>query len=518
MRFRTFALSCALVGCSSNSSSPAPPNDASVRDASVAEAGPIVDGGSDAYSTPDAPADVGLELDAGPCTSPDFAGSPFGIHCNQLVDSQGRTAIIHGINARIPGVFDNSFTDGRQAHEPLPPFGASDVQRMRALGFNTLRLPINWSAVEPTEDGGISTSYLDTVASITAMCAAANLNVLVDLHQDDYSKEIGEDGAPLWAIQPPPTQLLGGPVPSNDNESGQVLSAFSTFFDPTNGVYLRQRYTAMATAVAARFADDPAVVGFELYNEPYTGDELLHALYDEMVPSMRAAAPKKLLFWEPYSLRIESGAAETGDGGPIGPGTVYAVHIYNIGTAWGNEATLLQTLSNAQGEAQSWGAPLVVTEYGYDPSSSGFAPWVDALQDVASDVGASDMFWLWKEESGGFWGLYSFDDAGVATERPATVRTLTRARLEALAGTLVSVSYDETAQKLEVQFIGSSAITAANVVSVGAEASPPAAQWMATCDGASVQTNGADPLQIPCGGDGSHVLVVTGGPAAGGDQ
>ena len=61
---------------------------------------------------------------------------------------------------------------------------------------------------------------------------------LVDLHQDAYSKEIGEDGAPLWAIMPPPTELLEGPL--NDLEerriSQQVLDAFSTFFGNRDGI------------------------------------------------------------------------------------------------------------------------------------------------------------------------------------------------------------------------------------------------------------------------------------------
>ncbi len=448
--------------------------------------------------------------EAGPCTSPDFTGAPFGVHCNQMVDALGRSVFIHGINQRVPGVFDNSFTDGRQPHEPLPAFGATDVARMRAIGFNTLRLPVNWSGAEPTEDGGISTSYLDAVDAVVQLCAGAKMNVLIDLHQDDYSKEIGEDGAPLWAIHPPPTQLIGGPLPANDNESAQVLGAYSTFFGATSeGQYLRDRYTAMAVAIAKRFAGDPAVIGFELFNEPFTTDDLLHPLYDEMVPALRAVAPNKLVFWEPYSLRIESGEAETGDGGPIGAGTVYAVHIYQIGSGWQTEAELRQTLTNAQTEAQSWGAPLVVTEYGYDPSSASFATWVNAAQDVAAEVTAGDMLWLWKEESGGYWGLYSFDDAGVPTERAATVQTLTRARLEAVAGLPVSIAYDTTAQKLTVQFIGSAAVTAPNIVSVGAEASPPASAWKATCDGAAVTTSGSDPLQIACAGEGAHVLVVS---------
>ena len=96
--------------------------------------------------------DAGIAAeDAGPCTSPDFAGSPLGVHCNQLVDSQGRTVLLHGLNARVGGVFDVTFSDGRIPVEPIPAFTSDDAARIRALGFNALRLPIQWSAIEPTE-------------------------------------------------------------------------------------------------------------------------------------------------------------------------------------------------------------------------------------------------------------------------------------------------------------------------------------------------------------------------------
>src|SRR5580658_1582081 len=86
----------------------------------------------------DAGTDTGAPLlDAGPCTSPDFTGNPIGVHCNQLVDSLGRTVVLHGMNARVPVVFDNAW-EGGVPHEPIPAFGATDVARMRSIGFNTL--------------------------------------------------------------------------------------------------------------------------------------------------------------------------------------------------------------------------------------------------------------------------------------------------------------------------------------------------------------------------------------------
>ena len=79
---------------------------------------------------------------------------------------------------------------------------------MRALGLDLLRLPINWSGVEPAPRQ-LDDAYLDRVDAAVRARRTQGWYVLIDLHQDAYSKEIGEDGAPLWAIEPPPAMLLG---------------------------------------------------------------------------------------------------------------------------------------------------------------------------------------------------------------------------------------------------------------------------------------------------------------------
>ncbi|MBW2525074.1 MAG: cellulase family glycosylhydrolase [Deltaproteobacteria bacterium] len=67
----------------------------------------------------------------------------------------------------------------------------------RFFGFDAPRLPINWSGLEPTEQGGFDAGYLAAVRRVLDDAAAAGLLVLVDFHQEAASKEIGEDGAPL---------------------------------------------------------------------------------------------------------------------------------------------------------------------------------------------------------------------------------------------------------------------------------------------------------------------------------
>src|SRR5512147_3199528 len=146
----------------------------------------------------------------------------------QLRDADGRIAILRGVNARVDGVFDVTFDDGRVPLEPIPALEAADCRRMRELGLDLLRLPINWSGIEPTR-GSYDEAYLQRVDAAVRCAGDAGVYVMIDLHQDAYSKEIGEDGAPLWAIEPAPTKLLEGPLTDLDKRrtSGQVLQAFS---------------------------------------------------------------------------------------------------------------------------------------------------------------------------------------------------------------------------------------------------------------------------------------------------
>src|SRR3569623_2812797 len=147
---------------------------------------------------------------------------------------------------------------------------------MRSLGFDFLRLPINWSGSEPVE-GTYDEGYLANVDAAGQCAARAGSYVMIDLHEDAYSKEIGEDGAPLWAIQPAPGALLQGPLTdlTARRTSQQVNDAFDTFFATGDPSGLQADFFGALDHVATRFAVFDVVIGFELYNAPPVGDTLV---------------------------------------------------------------------------------------------------------------------------------------------------------------------------------------------------------------------------------------------------
>src|SRR5579859_601232 len=189
------------------------------------------------------------------CSAHSARFSPVDSDGRMLRDAEGRALFLRGVNARVDGIFDVKFDDGRAPREVIPSFDGGDVQALAQAGFTLLRLPLSWSALGPAP-GKYSTDYLDGIAAVVDLLRGTRLRVLLDLHQDGYSKELCEDGAPLWAIDPPPAMLVGGPGPlmgaTDCHTASGALQAFQTFFSDGDG--LREKYASMAQALARRFA------------------------------------------------------------------------------------------------------------------------------------------------------------------------------------------------------------------------------------------------------------------------
>ncbi len=447
---------------------------------------------------------AGCGGDASPATRPLRSD---GTH---LRDAEGRVAVLRGVNARVAGVFDVTFSDGRTPLEPIPELTAGDCTRMRALGLDLLRLPINWSGIEPVQ-GSYDDAYLARVDAAIACAASAGMFVVVDLHQDAYSKEIGEDGAPLWAIQPPPTMLLEGPLTDLDDRrlSTQVQDAFRTFFARDDAAGLQAAYADMLAHVAARWADEPAVIGFELLNEPDTGTAELDAFHARTAAAVRAAAPAKLVLFEPPALRNFTDFIPR----PRAPfpvdGAVYAPHVYTYvfypDQTKFEQATpddLEPSVRAAREEADALQTPLFIGEFGAAPiDDAQHALWMQTQAQLHDRYGASDAFWVWKEQSQGSWGVFDYDaTSGAWTERPHMVAWVSRVHVARIAGTPTSVESTPSGDAVRVEIEPGSATAAPHVVYIPERF---AATTRVACDGVMVEVTrdpGTGLVDVPCTG------------------
>ena len=381
--------------------------------------------------------------------------APLDVDQGQFRAPDGRTVILRGINARVSGLFDVTFDDGRAPLETIVDLPDEDVARMKAMGFNLLRLPLSWSAFEP-QPGVWSPAFLATLTRVVASCRNHGVFVLLDLHQDAWSKEIGEDGAPLWAIAPPPEMLLAGPLTDlgSRRTSTQVLHAFSSFFTDDAGM-LQEQFAAMVQQLAIRFRGDPAVLGFEIFNEPLATDDELLAFHTKVARAIRDYDPDHLIAFEPPATRnFLDSATIPNKPFPVG-GAIYAPHLYtavfNNDSRLTNdtyEMPLASSVHNARDEADGWATPLLIGEFGVGPQQPHALEWIGHAYDAADAVFASTAFWLWKEQDQGQWGLFAHAADGTWHDRPDMIAAVARPYVESVGGNPTAISWDGTSLTL----------------------------------------------------------------------
>jgi endoglycosylceramidase len=384
--------------------------------------------------------------------------TPLEVQQGQFRAPDGRTVILRGVNARVAGLFDVTFDDGRAPLETIPELTEADVTRMASLGFNLLRLPLSWSALEPGP-GVWSPTFLDEVAAILGWCRDHGVYVLLDLHQDAWSKEIGEDGAPLWAISPAPEMLLGGPLTDlgSRRTSSQVLHAFSAFFtDDAN--MLQEQFAVMAQQLASRFRGDPAIVAIEIFNEPLATDDELLAFHTKVARAIHDVDPRRLIAFEPPATRNFVDSASIPSQPFPGGGAIYAPHLYtavfNDDSRLENdtyELPLAASVHNARDEADGWSTALLLGELGIGPDQPHALEWIGHAYDAADSVFASMAFWVWKEQEQGQWGLFSHAADGSWQDRPDMMAAVARPYAKAIGGTPTAMSWDGTTFTLGFQ-------------------------------------------------------------------
>ncbi len=232
-----------------------------------------------------------------------------------FVDSSGRVLSLRGVNlsgsAKVPTTPDGAtwIKDSLANHRdvsfigrPLPLDEADEhFARLRAWGFTTIRLVITWEAVEHAGPGIYDTAYLSCLRELVKKADGYGMLVIIDPHQDVWSRFTGGDGAPGWTLEQAGFDLdhlddcgaalthqhHGDPLPrmiwpSNYNKLA-AATMFTLFFAGGDfapncmiaGVniqdYLQQHYIGAVTQVAQALHDLPNIVGFEPMNEPSRG-------------------------------------------------------------------------------------------------------------------------------------------------------------------------------------------------------------------------------------------------------
>jgi len=353
-----------------------------------------------------------------------------------LREPDGRAAILRGANI-----------SGAQKYAPyLDDKTPADYVRARAeWGFNAARFLMTWAAVEPAE-GVYDDAYLDAVAERIGWAAAADMVVILDMHQDIYGEGFGFDGAPRWTCDEAHYAAFVPQEPWYLNAANAEVQACVDEFYASDE--RRAQFVGAWRHVAERLAGVPGVIGFDILNEPTWGtyplfefeQDRLAPLYADVVAAVREAAPAWVAFVEPGASRNLGFATKLVDL-PYA-NVMYAPHSYDSTAESGagfdptHRQQILDNVGELAYEAQTLGAGLWIGEYGGDPTAPGIVEYMTAQYDAAGQVAGSTMYWAYDKDN----GYALLDPEG--NEKPLLLGTLVRPYPARVAGDPVAYAFD----------------------------------------------------------------------------
>jgi hypothetical protein len=285
-------------------------------------------------------------------------------------------------------------------------FGPDDAEFLASLGFNCVRIPVNYRHWEDdARPGEINPDGFDHLDRAVDACAAAGLYTVIDLHAAPGGQNHH------W---------------HSDNPFHQPL-----FWQHRS---LQDRAVALWEAIASRYAGRPEVAGYNVVNEPADEENTrLVDFYRRAVAAIRAVDADHMVlldgnrysrefpgFGEPFENAVyavhqypEPGAA---DGGPY-PGLTAGRHY--------DRAEIARSLDALTGYMREHGLPVWVGEFG---PVYGAGPARDAQRrqlladqiDIYEDAGAGWSLWTYKDI--GVQGLVTVDPASPWMSRTAAVR------------------------------------------------------------------------------------------------
>lgn len=342
----------------------------------------------------------------------------------RFVDQQGNPVVLRGMDV---------------------PVGQTDLAPIAAqLGANFVRIYVGWDSIEPQPpangryrwDAGVLAQLDKEIEAYRQ----EHINVLIDFHQFHWSPYFAQatckagkqvcraSGVPAWFY-------AGGRFPATKKGESQAEAAFWTTEKSRSLGY----YTAFAAMMAARYAHEPNVVGYEIFNEPHPGrlgdgtdaTNIMLRWQAAVRRAIQRVDPARTVF---FMCRGGGEGVGTADLAPFGSLDHLALdwHDYfnggsggldQAGDNWvpswadthnqtsssytGSEAAQARVLQVPLARTRSWGIPLLVGEWGIHTGSPGADAYQSQMLSLFANDGVSWSRWV-LSSSGGF-GLLNKD-------------------------------------------------------------------------------------------------------------
>ncbi|MEK6807075.1 MAG: cellulase family glycosylhydrolase [Pseudomonadota bacterium] len=388
-----------------------------------------------------------------------------------MVDEKQRVVLLHGVNGvwKLAPYFPPEVAAG---------FVAADADWLRDHGFNTVRLGVIFAGVMPAP-GVIDSAYLDGVDRVVQLLASRGIWVMLDFHQDMYSERYEGEGFPAWAVNDDGIPHLNDFGFPGNYFTPECSRAFDNFWANTDGLW--DHYRDAWKAVAAKWKDQPYLMGYDLINEPWPGTDLascanpfgcplhddrkLQALQSHVLAGIRTVDTNNIVWFEP-NLVFNSGAK-------TGLGLLTPLNDANLGFSWHKyclPAALLhaqgftdvpactqyhQIVSdNAEEAIARMGATTLITEFG---ASEDIPDLVQVVTQADAQL-TGWQYWHYKgwmdptseDPTGGAQSLFTDDDLNSAKREKLLV--LERTYPQSTAGIPLSLSFNTASAEFNYRY------------------------------------------------------------------
>ncbi len=313
---------------------------------------------------------------------------PLATEGRRIVDGHGREVILRGVQHHALQDVDY------QGREFLP----EDFGLIASLGLTTLRVAFSWSRLQPQPDG-YDEGYLSEIQAVLDQAHAAGLFVVLEWHQDLFGRctqdaaspaRINANGAPDWACFSDIPTSLSAHARQFDRLLMNVDGRWDDFLDAWR-------------FVVARFAEHPALIGYDLLNEPGGSDGFeqarLFPAYRQGAAALRSAGARGLIFLDAPARRNEMLSTVTEAMADADPALVYAPHLYS---GWvmlylfqqrPSDEMKNDDFANAESEAQAFGLPWWNGEWGIHYGLESWPSLIRKHAELEDDYRVGSSYW-----------------------------------------------------------------------------------------------------------------------------
>ena len=417
---------------------------------------------------------------------------------NHFIDATGAAHVFRGINAVykifpwIPNI------DEEVSWSHLNSFTQKDIEDLKSWGTNIVRLGVMWPGVNPHQNV-YNTTYLDQIENLVNKLAQNDIYTMLDCHQDLISRYYCGEGAPDYLIQ----QLTEGvrfprPIPyeiHNDQDGYPYLDQclnhpfWHSYFSDKVGLAFQKMYTKDShlylefgkfwKMVAERFKSNPAVIGYDLINEPWFGDlysdpfliwggkaeeTQISEFFTHLHDQIRKVDQNHIIFYEPVMINVFSTGFKKGPGGDsFNSKQSLSYHIYCplVSDSGAPKSDLVcefwdqMFMEVRQTDIKKLKTAGVLSEYGALDESEASLREIERINRIADYNFQSTIYWSFKHfedittaNRDGSENLYYKN----GTLQEAKVKALSRTYAKRIAGNPVRMRFDSDTSQFDLTF------------------------------------------------------------------